>query len=140
MEENLASGLLSAGIEFKINSTKIPGCKATPAMGSTPSKKDITSFDNKKMKTFVNGLMELGDLNFEFWSQSDAANEKAARQTAGTSGTNYEIVWPDGTTDSWTGTHQVYKNAASPDEPLSFVIAVSCESEPVNSADPVKTN
>lgn len=122
----MANEFLTAGIKFSINSTLIAGCKAIPAMGSTPSRKDITSFDNLRMKTYKNGLIELGDLNFEFWCQGD--NENKARAEEGKTN-EYKVEYPDGSADTWNGTHRTYKSSAAVDDVLAFTIAVTAESE-----------
>jgi len=122
----MANEFLTAGIKFNIDNVQILGCKSIPAMGSTPSRKDTTSFDNLRMKTYKNGLIELGDLNFEFWCQGK--NENDARAAEGKTCT-YKVEYPDGSADTWQGTHRTYKSAASPDDVLSFTIAVTAETE-----------
>lgn len=128
--------ILSAGTKFTINGTQIMACKSFPAMGSAPPKKDVTTTDNKKYKTSIPGLIELGDLNFVFYVKDD--NENIARSTEGQNCT-YKVEYPDGSADEWKGTHVVYKNEATADEPLTFTVAVSCSTEPVHTNATVTT-
>lgn len=117
----MADGYITAGITFKIGSTKIEKLDTTPEMGSEPEKVDVTSFDNKKNKSYISGLMDPGSLNFEFVDIT--TNFNAAHNAEGNTNT-YTLTYPDGSAYEWSGEHRTYKLSAKVGDPLRF--AVSC--------------
>ena len=117
----------SAGIEFSIGSTKIPGCISTPDFGGEPDKIDVSSFDNKTTKSYIPGLMDVQTLNFDFYDNT--TNFNTAKSSENAASNTYSTKFPDGCTVSVTGTHKVYKLAANVGEAIKFRIAVTPNSE-----------
>lgn len=70
----MANEFSSAGIIFKIGTNTIAGCQGTPDMGSEPEKIDVTTFDNDTYKTYIEGLMDLQSLDFDFIDQTTNFN------------------------------------------------------------------
>lgn len=117
---------LTAKTKLKIGSTLIGGMDSTPDMGSEPEKVDVTTFDNEKYKSYISGLMDPGNLTFEFIDHT--TNFNAAYALDGKNN-DYTLEFPDGSKYAWSGEHRTYKLAASVGDPLKFAIACTPSTE-----------
>lgn len=125
--------ILNAGIKFKIGDEVIAKLISVPAMITSTNKISTTSFDNLRMETNKEGLIPAGDYVFEFINNEDEegvaiSNEKIARSKEGQVN-NYELDYPDGTSETWSGTHRVGKTASTPGDVLKFQISCTAETE-----------
>lgn len=117
----------SAGIKFSIASTEINGCYSTPDMGGEPEKIDVTSFDQKKYKKYIQGLMDLPTLQFDFFDST--TNYNAALSAESDTSKSYSLTYPDGSGYTWTGTHRTFKLGAAVGDAIKFRIVCVADSE-----------
>jgi len=117
----------SAGTTLKINSLVISGCYSTPDMGGDPEMIDISSFDQKKYKKKLQGLMELPALNFDFFDSTD--NYNAALDAESNTPQQYSLTYPDGSGYKWQGTHKTYKLSAAVGDAIKFRITCAANDE-----------
>lgn len=125
--------ILNAGIKFYINDVVIPRLTSVPAFIAATNKISTTSFDNLRMETQKEGLIPATDYTFEFISNKGeenvtTVNEELARAQEGKVN-KYKVEFPDGSAESWSGTHRTGKIASTPGDVLKFQIACTAETE-----------
>lgn len=117
----------SAGIKFSIGSTEINGCYSTPDMGGEPEPIDVTSFDQKKYKKKIQGLMELPSLQFDFFDST--VNYTTALNAESDVSKTYSLTYPDGSGYTWTGTHRTFKLGAAVGDAIKFRVICTADGE-----------
>lgn len=118
---------LSAGTTFKIGSTAITGLCSTPDFGSEPGKVDVTSFDDTKYKKYIQGLIDVSSLNFDFFKQE--TNFSSALSAESEAEGTYSIDFPDGSGYTFKGQHRTFMLATAPEQPLKFRVTVTVSGE-----------
>ncbi len=114
---------LTAGTEFKIGSTTIPGCFSTPEFIFDPEMVDTSTFDDGEYASQIPGLQKPNTLDFEF--RNYGTNYTAAKATVRTPGTTYTVTFPSGTTVTITGQHVLGPSAAGVNNPENFKIKIT---------------
>lgn len=117
----------SAGIKFTIGGSEINGCYSTPDMGGEPEKIDVSSFDQKKYKKYIQGLMELPTLQFDFFDST--VNYTTALNAESDASKAYSLTYPDGSGYTWTGTHRTFKLGAAVGDAIKFRIVCTAAGE-----------
>lgn len=123
---------LTADTKLNINGTVISSMQTTPDMGSEPEKVDVTTFDQKKYKRYIPGLMDPGSMTFEFIDETTNFNAayNAEKGSGGNTAKNsYELSYPDGSKYTWEGEHRTYMISAAVGDPLKFAISCTPSSE-----------
>ena len=133
----MADGLLSKGTKLSIkvppatSFTEIPGLQSVPELGGTPDKLETTTLETSS-KTYINGLLDNGDLEFTFLYDNSTSTSNyrvlKAVQDAGTT-CDFEVEYPDGTGHAFSGQPSVRMNSAEPNAVLTFTTAIALTSD-----------
>lgn len=128
------AGILSKGIEFSYSATSegeykvIPNLQEIPSLGGTAEKVEVTCLEDAN-KTYINGLVDYGDLAFKFLYDNSGATSNY-RILKGLSGVNYfKVKFPDGTTFNFSGEVNVSIDSAAVNAALTFTANVALNSE-----------
>lgn len=117
----------TAGTKLKINGTAITGMTSYPDMGTEPAKIDVTSMDDTVNKRYIDGLMDVSSMVFEF--NNDTENIKIAKSSENAKNNEYELDLPDGSKFTWNGSHKAYASGGSVGNPTKFKISCTINSE-----------
>lgn len=117
----------TAGTKFKINGTAITGMTTYPDMGTEPAKIDVTSMDDTVNKRYIDGLMDVSSMVFEF--NNNTENIKIAKSSENAKNNEYELDLPDGSKFTWNGSHKTYVSGGSVGNPTKFKISCTVNSE-----------
>lgn len=117
----------TAGTTFKIGSETISGMISTPDFGTTPAKIKVTTFDDTEYERYIAGLMDVTDLNFDFYDNgTNFQAAKSAEETAKAGNTEYVVTFAGGTV-TLTGSHKAFYLGAGVGEAMKFRIAVTAK-------------
>lgn len=138
--------LISAGTSFYINGQNLYGLKSTPELGGEREKKQITNLLDKAHR-YIAGLYKYDDLIFDFYYNSADTNPnvsaeqvsaayKTARaiEVAGSS-VEQKVVFPDGTSFTWTGQISTKIKSMEVDGVMEFSIISIPNTKLVHSLD-----
>ncbi len=125
--------LITSGTQYYLNGNSLYGLKSTPDMGGSREKKQITNLLDTAHR-YIAGLYKYEDLTFGFYYNSAESNPNVtsgqvaaayqtarAIETAGTS-VSQKLVFPDGTSFSWTGQISTKIKSMNPDGVMEFSI------------------
>ncbi len=128
------AGILSKGIEFSYSATEggnyiaVPNLQEIPSLGGTPEKVEVTCLADAN-KTYINGLVDYGDLTFKFLYDNSGADSNY-RVLKGLTGINYfKVTFPDSTEFTFSGEVNVSIDSAAVNVPLTFTANVALNSE-----------
>ena len=106
--------LLSSGTAYYLNGQNLYGLKSTPELGGSREKREVTNLLDTAHR-YIAGLYKYDDLTFDFYYNSADTNPNvssgqvaaafAAARSAELSGNSVQqsVVFPDGTSFSWSG-------------------------------------
>jgi hypothetical protein len=133
----MADGLLSKGTKLSIKVppastfTELEGLQGVPEIGGTPDKLETTTLD-KSSKTYINGLLDNGDLEFTFLYDNSTTTSNyrvlKAAQDAGLT-CDFKIEYPDLTAHEFSGQPSVRMAAAEVNAVLTFTTAIALTSD-----------
>lgn len=128
------AGILSKGIEFSYSATGtgeytvVPNLQEIPSLGGTPEKVEVTCLADAN-KTYINGLVDYGDLAFKFLYDNSGADSNY-RVLKGLTGINhFKVSFPDKTEFTFSGEVNVSIDSAAVNVPLTFTANVALNSE-----------
>ncbi|MBR5088927.1 MAG: hypothetical protein IK093_05825 [Ruminiclostridium sp.] len=125
--------LLSSGTSYILNGQNLYGLKSTPELGGSREKKEVTNLLDTAHR-YIAGLYKYDDLTFDFYYNSSETNPNvssgqvaaafAAARAAEVAGVPVaqSVVFPDGTTYSWTGQVSTKMKRMEPDGVMEFSI------------------
>lgn len=127
------AGILSKGIKFSYaptaegTFTEVTNLQEIPSLGGTPDKIETTCLADAN-KTYINGLIDYGDLAFKFLYDNTGATSNY-RVLKGLTGTNfYKITFPDGTTFAFSGECTCSMDSAAVNAALTFTANIALSS------------
>lgn len=125
--------LTTNGTKFYLNGQCLYGLKATPDMGGTRERKDVTNLLDTARR-YIGGLYKYDDLTFEFYYNSADDNPNVASgqaaaayslaraiECAGTA-VSQKLEFPDGTFFTWTGQISTKIKSMNPNGVMEFSI------------------
>ena len=128
------AGILSKGITFAYSATEggeyteVANLQEIPSLGGTPEKVEVTCLADGN-KTYINGLVDYGDLAFKFLYDNSGATSNY-RVLKGLTGVNYfKVTFPDKTAFTFSGEVNVSIDSASVNSALTFTANVALNSE-----------
>ena len=125
--------LLSAGTTYSLNGQSLYGLKATPELGGSREKREVTNLLDTAHR-YIAGLYKYDDLTFDFYYNSAAENPNvsssqvaaafAAARAVELSGASVpqSVRFPDGTSFSWSGQVATKVKKMNVDEAIEFSI------------------
>lgn len=132
-----ATGLATMGIKLEYKSgstssfTELDGLQEVPEIGGTPEKIEVTTLKDTVKKN-INGVKDLGDLEFTFLYDNAGANANyrvlKGLETAKEKVT-FKLTYPDTTAHQFTAEIAVTMNAAKVNEALTFKMSCALQSE-----------
>lgn len=127
------AGILSKGIKFSYAPTaegiftEVTNLQEIPSLGGTPDKIETTCLADAN-KTYINGLIDYGDLAFKFLYDNTGATSNY-RVLKGLTGTNfYKITFPDGTAFAFSGECTCSMDSAAVNAALTFTANIALSS------------
>ena len=128
-------------ISYKLNSassfTELEYLMEVPEFGGAPEKIDVTTLSDK-VKKYVPGIKDLGDLVFKFLydNSSETANYRVLKsmENAGTAVT-FQILYPDGTAHQFDAIPSVKMDAGTLNGALTFSATMILQSD-ITTTDP----
>lgn len=129
MSANNTKILYKTGAESTF--TELPYLMEVPEFGGTPEKIDVTTLSDK-IKQFVPGTKDLGDLVFKFLydNSSATANYRILKgmETNGTKAT-FKLEYPDGTAHQFDAIPSVKMDAGTLNGALTFSTTMILQSD-----------
>lgn len=124
------AGLLSKGITLTADESPLPNLQATPEMGGTPEKVDVTTLADAERK-YIQGIKDYGDLEFTFLYDADQEESAFAtlKSKEGVPTTEYKLTMPDGSTFTFTADVSVRLGAAEVNGALTFIASFALQSD-----------
>ena len=132
------AGLLTKGITlgYKTSSggasyTVIPNLQATPALGGTPERVDVTTLEDASRK-YIQGVKEYEELAFTFLYDNSGAtsNYRVVRGLEETGGNvDWEVSFPDGTKFHFSGEVATSINENEVNGAITFVANITLNSD-----------
>lgn len=116
------------------------GLRSVPAVGGDMKRIDVTGLGDKYRRS-IKGVRETGDLEFEFFYNSDEENENGEANMVmssyktlrdldtGDAKPWFKLVYPDGTGFAWQGALTVVRNKSDVNSALSFKLKITVLSE-----------
>lgn len=138
--------LSSIGIKLFYSATQtgtykaLYGLRSVPAVGGDMKRIDVTGLGDRYRRS-IKGVRELGDLEFDFFYNSDGENENGEANMVMSSYKTlrdldtkdakawFKLVYPDGTGFMWQGALTVVRNKADVNSALSFKLKVTVLTE-----------
>ena len=128
------AGILSKGIKFAYSAsepgeyTEVANLQEIPSLGGTPDKVEVTCLEDAN-KTYINGLIDYGDLAFKFLYDNSGATSNY-RVLKGLTGINYfKVTFPDSTEFTFTGECSCSIDSAATNAPLTFTANIALNSD-----------
>lgn len=117
----------TGGAAFK----KLDGLQEVPELGGDPEKIDVTTLEDK-VKKYIPGVRDLGDLAFKFLYDNATAtsNYRVLRgiQDSGKAAT-FKVEYPDGTGHQFDAYVNVKMDSAAINAALTFTVSMSLQSD-----------
>lgn len=108
------------------------GLYHVPELGGTPDKLDVTHLEDE-YKRAINGLKDIGTIEFEFYATEDETDTTAQIRDTWASLSSYdsaetELIWkveyPDGEGWTWNGKCSVRRQAVDVNSAIKFTLSV----------------
>ena len=127
------AGILSKGIKFAYSNTnegeytEVANLQEIPSLGGTPEKIETTCLADEN-KTYINGLVDYGDLAFKFL-YNNSTETSNYRVLKGLTGVKYfKITFPDTTEFTFSGECSCSLDSASVNSALTFTANIALNS------------
>jgi len=101
------------------NYTDLPLLMEVPELGATPEKIDVTTLGDK-VKSYINGIKDYGDLVFKFLYDNTATGNYRVLKSLETTGADFELLYPDGTKHHFKAIPALKIDAGSINGALTF--------------------
>jgi len=110
--------------------TDLPLLMEVPELGATPEKIDVTTLGDK-VKSYINGIKDYGDLVFKFLYDNTAAGSYRLLKGYETTGTAmfFKLSYPDNTTHVFQAVPAVKIDAGAINGTLTFSCTMTLQSD-----------
>lgn len=110
---------------------EIPNLMDVPEFGGAPEKIDVTTLSDK-VKKFIPGIIDMGDLVFKFLYDNSTAtsNYRVLKNLQDTkAATDFKITYPDGTSHAFNAYVSVKMDEGSINGALTFSCTMAMQSD-----------
>lgn len=128
------AGILSKGIKFAYSATgaddykEVKNLQEIPSLGGTPDKVETTCLENAN-KTYINGLIDYGDLAFKFLydNSGETSNYRVLKGLTGIN--HFKVTFPDTTEFTFSGECSCSIDSVATNAPLTFTANIALNSD-----------